>query len=141
MRFNTALQRRHIQTTDVALGMTEKQGEADGISYHSHYAACVKEFELAIERSGKLMRRCLAAFFVSKRRVGRSAFKVPFRHVTRHRLIGSFAVERWLHFCGNRNDTAHDNGERIVEAMLKLLSAFVVDGKPLADAIETTDNG
>ena len=51
------------------------------------------------------------------------------------------AVERWLRYRDNRNDTAHNYGEDFAEATLKLLPAFVADAKTLAAMIEAADDG
>lgn len=45
------------------------------------------------------------------------------------------AVERWLRYHDNRNDTAHNYGEDFAEATLKLLPDFIDDAKALADMI------
>ena len=48
--------------------------EAPTISCPMFYrAACVKEFELILEQSGKLLRKRLAAFFASNRQADRLA--------------------------------------------------------------------
>ena len=51
------------------------------------------------------------------------------------------AVERWLRYRDNRNDTAHDYGEDFAEATLKVLPSFVADATALADMIEAADDG
>ena len=50
------------------------------------------------------------------------------------------AVERWLRYRDNRNDTAHDYGEDFAEATLRLLPSFIEDAKALADMIERADD-
>ena len=99
-------------------------------------AACVKEFELVLEQSGKLLRRRLAPFFPSNKQADYLAFKDLFRHAAKHGLIEPDAVERWLAYRDNRSDTAHDYGENFAEETLKLLPTFVVDTKALADMID-----
>ena len=59
----------------------------------------------------------------------------------RHDLIDTDAVERWLRYRDNRNDTAHDYGEDFAETTLKLLPAVVGDAKALANIIEKSDDG
>ena len=94
-----------------------------------------------LERSGKLLRKRLAAYFASKRKADRLNFKDLFRHAARHDLIDADAVERWLRYRDNRNYTAHDYGEDFTETTLTLLPAFVTDSKALADIIEQADDG
>jgi len=104
--------------------------------YDIYRAACVKEFELVLEQSGKLLRKRLAAYFASNRQADRINFKGLFRHAARHDLLDADAVERWLLYRDNRNDTAHDYGEDFAEDTLKLLPSFIADAKALADMIE-----
>ena len=118
-----------------------KRQEANDFLYDIYRAACVKEFELVLEQSGKLLRKRLAAFFASNRQADRLAFKDLFRHAAKHGLMTSDTVEHWLQYRDNRNDTAHNYGEDFAETTLKLLPAFVADAKALADMIETADDG
>ena len=67
----------------------------------------------------------------------------PDRHRPRRcqREIAPAPLERWLHYHGNRNDTAHNHGEDFDAATLGLPPAFVADAKALADMIEAADDG
>ena len=140
MTIDTAFLRRCIRTLELALHEVGKHGETDDVLYDIYRAACVKEFELILEQSGKLLRKRLAAFFASNRQADRLAFKDLFRHAAKHGLIDPETVERWLLYRDNRNDTAHDYGESFAEATLKLLPAFIGDANALADMIETADD-
>ena len=121
--------------------MGEQRGTGTDDFLHDVYrAACVKEFELVLEQSGKLLRKRLAAFFASNRQADRLAFKDLFRHAAKHGLIEVEAAERWLRYRDNRNDTAHNFDQDFAEATLKLLPAFVADARALADAIEAADD-
>ena len=108
--------------------------------YDIYRAACVKEFELVLEQSGKLLRKRLAAWFASNRQADRLHFKDLFRHAARHDLIAPDSVERWLDYRDNRNYTAHDYGEDFAEATLKLLPNFIRDARALADMIEQAND-
>lgn len=140
MSIDTTFLRRCLQTLELAL---EELGrtEAGSTTYDLYRAACVKEFELVLKQSGKLLRKRLAAFFSTNRQVDRLVFKDLFRHAAKHGLIEPKAVERWLIYRDNRNVTAHDYGEGFAEATLKLLPGFIADGKALADMIEAADDG
>ncbi len=94
-----------------------------------------------LEQSGKLLRKCLAAYFASNRQADRLNFKDLFRHAAHHDLIDIEKVERWLHYRDIRNDTARDYGEKFADTTLKLLPAFIADAKALADMIEQTNDG
>lgn len=104
--------------------------------YDIYRAACVKEFELVLDQSGKLSRKRLAVWFASSRQADRLHFKDLFRHAARHGLIAPEAVERWLRYRDNRNFTAHDHGEDFAEATLRLLPAFIEDAKAVAEVVE-----
>lgn len=65
---------------------------------------------------------------MNNRQVDRLNFKDLFRHVARHGLIDAGAVERWLGYRENRNDTAHDYGESFAETTLKLAASKHLPG-------------
>ena len=140
MRIDTTFLRRCIQSLELASSEIHKHQEADDFLYDVYRAACVKEFELVLEQSGKLLRKRMAAFFASNRQADRLVFKDLYRHAAKHGLIDLDTVERWLQYRDNRNDTAHDYGEDFAEATLKLLPAFIADAKALADTLETADD-
>ena len=141
MSIDTVFLRRCIQALEFALDEADKRQEANDFLYDIYRAACVKEFELVLEQSGKLLRKRLAAFFASNRQTDRLIFKDLFRHAAKHGLMDPDTVERWLQYRDNRNDTAHNYGEDFAETTLKLLPAFLADAKALADTIETADDG
>ena len=141
MSIDTVFLRRCIQALELALAEAGKRQEASDFLYDIYRAACVKEFELVLEQSGKLLRKRLAAFFASNRQADRLAFKDLFRHAAKHGLMTPDTVEHWLRYRDNRNDTAHNYGEDFAETTLKLLPAFLADAKALADMIEAADDG
>ena len=141
MSIDTAFLRRCIRSLERALDEIGTHQEQDDVLYDIYRAACVKEFELVLEQSGKLLRKRLAAFFASNRQADRLVFKDLFRHAAKHGLMEPDTVERWLQYRDNRNDTAHNYGEDFAEATLKLLPVFVADAKVLADMIEAADDG
>jgi len=112
----------------------------DNVIYDIYRAACVKEFELVLEQSGKLLRKRLAAFFASNQQADRLTFKDLFRYAAKHALIDTDTVERWLDYRDNRNATAHDYGRDFAETTLKLLPVFIVDAKALVDMIEAAED-
>ncbi len=141
MSIDTTFLRRCIGTLEQAFGKIGELRETGDFTHDLYRAACVKEFELVLEQSGKLLRKRLAAFFASNRQADLLAFRDLFRHAARHGLIDAAAVERWLAYRDNRIDTAHDYGDGFAEATLKLLPAFVADAKALAAMIEAADDG
>ena len=141
MTLDTTFLRRCIDTLERAMDKNVKHGTTEDFLYDIYSAACVKEFELVLEQSGKLLRKRLANFFASNQQADRLAFKDLFRHAAKHGLIESDAAERWLRYRDNRNDTAHNYGEDFAEDTLKLLPSFVADARALADMIEYVDDG
>lgn len=135
MSIDTNFLRRCIDTLELALEHLQGVAEED-IIYDLHRAACVKEFELVLEQSGKLLRKRLTPYFASNRQVDRLAFKDLFRHAAKHGLIECDTVERWFRYRDNRNQTAHDYGSGFAEATVKLLPGFIADANALADVIE-----
>ena len=138
MRLQTGYLRRCIRILESAYDALQERA-ADEVLYDIFRAACVKEFELVLEQSGKLLRKRLRPWFASNRQVDRLVFKDVFRHAAKHDLVSADAAERWLQYRDNRNDTAHDYGAGFADATLKLLPQFIVDAKALADAIEAPD--
>lgn len=132
---------RHcIASLERAVEGIEQHDTNDDLMYDIYRAACVKEFELVLEQSGKLLRKRIAAWFASNRQADRLHFKDLFRHAARHDLIDCEAAERWLGYRDNRNSTAHDYGEDFAESTLKLLPTFIDDARALADMIERADD-
>ena len=67
MSIDTTFLRRCIATLELALEHL-KRAEEDDIIHDLHRAACVKEFELVLEQSGKLLRKRLAPYFAYDRK-------------------------------------------------------------------------
>ena len=141
MTIDTTFLRRCIDTLERAMDEIVIHGTTEDFLYDIYRAACVKEFELVLEQSGKLLRKRLTNFFASNRQADRLAFKDLFRHAAKHGLIEPDAAERWLRYRDNRNDTAHNYGEDFAEDTLKLLPSFLADARALADMIESVDDG
>ena len=133
-RIDTTYLRRCVDTLEQAFDLLGEH-DADSTLHDVFRAACVKEFELVLEQSGKLLRKRLRPWFASNRQVDRLVFKDVFRHAAKHGLIEFAACERWLQYRDNRNDTAHDYGETFAVTTLKLLPDFLADAKVLTDVI------
>ena len=138
---DTTYLRRCIKTLEQALAALRAHGSEDDILYDIYREACVKELELVLEQSGKLLKKRLRPWFASNRQADQLAFKDVFRHASKHGLIPADACERWLEYRDNRNDTAHDYGEGFAVATLKLLPRFVGDARNVADVIEGEGDG
>ncbi len=99
-------------------------------------AACVKEFELVLELSGRLLKRRLRPYFASHRQADQLTFDDVFRYAAKHCPISGDACERCLEYRVIRNEEAHEYGERFAERTVEALSQFIADAEELVDAIE-----
>ncbi|MCL1078748.1 nucleotidyltransferase [Parashewanella spongiae] len=113
--------------------------ESTDIQYDIYRAACVKEFEIIIEQSGKLLKQALIPYFHSIKAVKTLSFKDVFRHAARFDLLSLEETERWLIYRDNRNQTAHDYGEGFAEKTLILLDTFINDATQLAQTLSEQD--
>ena len=127
--------RRCVDTLESAFSALTSD-DLEGVGYDIYRAACVKEFELVLEQSGRLLKKRLRPWFASNRQADRLTFKDVFRHAAKHGLLPVDACERWLKYRDNRNDTAHDYGEDFAETTLRLLPTFIKDARTLTAVIE-----
>ena len=134
MRINLDYLDRCITTLENAYRHLLSEDPQD-ILYDIYRAACVKEFELVLEQSGKLLKKRISVYFASNKAVDKLSFKEIFRQAVMQTLIDIDTSERWLAYRDNRNNTAHDYGEEFAETTLKLLPQFIIDAKALSLAI------
>lgn len=135
MVIDTEYYERCIKTLQNAYTLLNK-ANPDTIDYDMYRSACIKEFEIILEQSGKLLRKVLNQYFHSSKEVDRLYFKDLFRHAVLRSLITDEACLRWLEYRDNRNSTAHDYGINFAEDTLALLPAFIADSLELAEIIK-----
>ena len=140
MTVNTAFLRRCIASLRFAL---DELSQIDGSDprYDIYRAACVKELELIVELSGKLLRKHLRPFFAADRKSDRLIYKDVFRYAAKYSQLDTDACERWLSYRDRRNDSAHDCGEDFADAVLTVLPEFISDASSLATMIEEGVDG
>ena len=109
----------------------------DSTMYNIYRAACVKEFEIILEQTGKLLKKRLKPYFASSKLVDQITFKDIFRHAAKHSLITLEEAERWLQYRDNRNDTAHDYGEGCANQTLEILPQFIQDAYRIHTVIQS----
>lgn len=100
-------------------------------------SAAVRQFELILEISGKLLRMRLRDWFASNREVDELVFKDVFRVAALFTLIEGDVCERWLKYRDLRNDSAHDYGEKYPDTILSILPRFAEDARALRSAVES----
>lgn len=126
---------RTAATLEQALLALARTPAEDGVMVDLFRNAAIKSFELSLETAGKLLRKALKAFGASPRSVDGLVFNEVLRQAGKHAMLDGEAVERWLAYRANRNNTAHDYGEGFAEETLKLLPLFLQDARHLAAKI------
>lgn len=139
MIIDTAFYERCIVTLDKAYAL-QVDATPDSIEHNLYRSACVKEFEIILEQSGKLLKKALRSYFATSKTADRLVFKDIFRHATLYGLMDDAACERWLEYRDDRNNTAHDYGVNFAEEIIQLLPQFITDAKALAATIQTAQN-
>lgn len=89
--------------------------DTEVIDYDMYRSTCVKEFEIILEQSGKLLRKVIKPYNHSGIQVDRMYFKDIFRQAALRSIISPEMAERWLTYRDNRNNTAHDYGVNFAE--------------------------
>lgn len=113
-----------------------KTAQEGSIDYGMYRNSLVKSFEITLEQSGKLLRKCLAPYYASKKIVDSFTFKDLFREAHKHSLLSEEEIDRWFVYRNNRNNTAHDYGKAFAEETLSLMDSFLKDVYHLKEIIE-----
>ena len=135
MKIDTTFYYRCILTLEKAHSLLLKS-EAESIEYEMFRSACVKEFEIILEQTGKLLKKALKPYFHSNKAVDALVFKDLFRYAAQHSLINLESAERWFKYRENRNSTAHDYGVHFADKTLLLLTEFISDAKAIEDVFK-----
>jgi nucleotidyltransferase substrate binding protein (TIGR01987 family) len=135
MLIDTGYYERCIKTLQNAYALLIKE-DPETINYEMYRSACIKEFEIILEQSGKLLRKTLQPYFGTSKEVDKLYFKDLFRHAVLRSLIPDETCERWFEYRDNRNSTAHDYGVNFAEKTLTLLPVFIADALDLAQIIK-----
>jgi len=135
MKIDTTYYERCIDTLERAHGLLLK-ADSEQIDYDMYRSACVKEFEIILEQSGKLLRKALKPYLHSAKAVDKLYFKDVFRQAVLRSIVSAELCERFLEYRENRNSTAHDYGVNFAEETLVLLPAFIEDARSLTEAIK-----
>lgn len=135
MTISTEYLERCIETLEKSYEMIKKADE-NSIEYEMYRNSLVKSFEMTLEQSGKLLKKRITPYFVSKKAVDMMSFKDLFRNAHKHSLLTEEEVNRWFEYRDNRNNTAHDYGQYFAEETLKLMDNFLKDVYRLKEVIE-----
>jgi nucleotidyltransferase substrate binding protein (TIGR01987 family) len=132
---DTTFLERCILALEKALELLQ-QADKDSIEYDMYRSACIKEFEIILEQSGKLLKKTIRPYFSSSKDADKLVFKDIFRHAALHSLLSADEVDNWLLYRDNRNNTAHDYGAGFAESTLILLPQFITDSNNLVAIIQ-----
>lgn len=138
MPIDTQFFLRCIQTLSEAHKLLQ-DAPPDSIQYEMYRSACVKEFEIILEQSGKLLKKALLPYMHSARAVNTLYFKDVFRHAAQFGLLSTEEVERWLEYRDNRSHVAHDYGIDFAKQTLVLLPQFIKDATRLERELKEHD--
>lgn len=127
---------RCIATLDKANHLLQ-QTYAESIDHDMYRSACIKEYEIIIEQSGKLLRKVLKPYFHSSKEADKLYFKDIFRQAVLRSLISDEDCERWLRYRDNRNNTALDYGVNFAEETIAFLPDFIADAAALSGIIKS----
>lgn len=131
---NTEYLERCIETLEKSYACI-KTVQENTIDYEMYRNSLVKSFEITLEQSGKLLKKRLTPYFASKKAVDTLTFKDLFRNAFKYSLLNEEEVNRWLRYRDNRNNTAHDYGEKFAQDTLTLIDDFLKDVKHLKEIV------
>lgn len=126
---------RCIETLEKSYNLLCKS-KKDSIDYEMYRNSLVKGFEMTLEQSGKLLKKKITPYFATKKAVDNLVFKDIFRHAQKHGLLNEEEVSRWFTYRDNRNETAHDYGQRLANETILLIENFIEDAKKIRDLID-----
>lgn len=135
-QLNTDYFARCIATLERAFTTLNQLSNEEDL-YDIYRAACVKEFEIILEQTGKLLKKCLKPYFATPKQVDQLIFKDVFRYAAKHGLLELEEAERWLVYRDNRNNTAHDYGVGFADNTLVLLPQFIKDAYRVLAVIQS----
>ncbi|MEA3331227.1 MAG: HI0074 family nucleotidyltransferase substrate-binding subunit [Campylobacterota bacterium] len=138
MKIDTTYLKRCVLALDKAYHTLEKYSVED-IEYDIYRSATIKEFEIILEQSGKLLKKAFKPYFHTPKAADSLYFKDIFREAGLHGLLSVEEVERWLKYRDNRNSTSHDYGADLANETLVLMEQFIVDATKLSEVIESSD--
>ena len=132
---NTEYLQKCIDTMAQAYKMLN-ESEKETTIYEIYRTALVKGFEMTIEQCGKLPKKVIAPYFPSQKAVDMLSFKDIFRYAHKFSLLTEEETERWMKYRDNRNNTAHDYGQKFAEETVLLIADFLTDAKRVKEIAE-----
>jgi len=138
-KIDSSYLQRCISTLEMSLEFLNQTDKQD-IKYDMYRSACVKEFEIILEMTGKLLKKVLKPYFHTSKEVDKLYFKDIFRHCALYSLMSTAEAENWMKYRDNRNTIAHDYGIGFAEETLSILPQFIKDANKILEIIENHNN-
>ena len=132
---NTEYLQKCIDTLEKSYEMIKTVPDGS-IEYEMYRNSLVKSFEMTLEQCGKLLKKKLVPYFASKQMADSLYFKDVFRYALKFSLLDEDAVNRWMRYRDNRNNTAHNYGIAFANNTLSLIEEFLKDTKNLKKVID-----
>jgi len=110
----------------------------DTIEKQLYRSACVKEFEIIIELSVKLMRKKLNEFIYDNETISRLNYKNVLRQASSYGIISIEHAEKWMTYRDLRNSTSHEYGENFAEDILPQIPQFIKIANNINDGIQNS---
>ena len=111
------------------------QTQDGSIDYEIYRNSLIKGFEMTLEQAGKLLKKRITPYFATKKEVDKLTFKDIFRNALKHALLSEEETLRWFEYRDNRNNTAHDYGQKFADITLGLIDNFILDTENLIRVI------
>jgi nucleotidyltransferase substrate binding protein (TIGR01987 family) len=134
-KFDTQYLKKCNNTLKLAYQTLNKHN-IDTIEYEIYRSAIIKEFEIILEQSGKLLKKVLREYFHSNKEADKLTFKDIFRYAGVHSLMTLDEVQRWIKYRDSRNCTAHDYGVNFANSILDFIDQFIKDTTKLIKIID-----
>ncbi len=132
---NTEYLQRCIDTTEKSYNYLKNMEEGT-IDYEVYRNSLVKGFEMTIEQCGRLLKKKITPYLSSKQVADMLTFKDIFRHAHKYSLLTEEETQRWMKYRDNRNNTAHDYGQKFAEKTLSIIQDFLKDAENLKKVID-----
>ncbi len=92
-------------------------------------AAAIKEFEIVLEQTGRLLRQALNHYVDSNTK--HLTYKETLRESVKFGLLSSDEARRWFEYRDKRNATAHEYGVNMANELVESLGDFTLDAKTI----------
>lgn len=132
---NTDYLAKCIASLVLAYELLTKHDKED-VLYDVYRSASIKEFEVILEQSGKLLKKSIEPYFTNNKELDRLFFKEICRYAHKVSLLNEDETRRWFEYRDSRNQTAHNYGEKLANRTINLVPQFIIDAQNLVKNIQ-----